>query len=321
MQPPSSGSDGTRGAGDGYLPGEDERTQPSLIPVPPLSSPAEATPELPGHGAPHPNPNHRRNVLLVATACVVALVLAIPLIIWVSSGTDGSGSAARTIHDTAGGTPDSESMKGVRSARGRTGSTSEPGGVIISTGPSQAAAAGPAVDLSHQASGAASSTSAAGGSASGGSGSGGSGTDGSASGGSGLGGSSPNPRPSPTPKPSPKPSSPPAPSPNPYTPAQVCGAGYSQIDQRTLTGGTAKIYLLYNGSRNCVVTMKYGTGVGTAESMSAWVQVEGASSRQSDSGSYKYYAGPVYVYAPQKCVKWGGSYGGASWGSGWEHCG
>jgi hypothetical protein len=78
---------------------------------------------------------------------------------------------------------------------------------------------------------------------------------------------------------------------------------------------------MYNGSRNCVATMKSGAGVGKAQTMSAWVQVQGSSSRVSDSGSFQYYAGPVSVYAPGKCVKWGGSLGSVSWGSGWEHCG
>lgn len=110
---------------------------------------------------------------------------------------------------------------------------------------------------------------------------------------------------------------------NPYTPTQVCGSGYRQIDQHSLGSGatTARIYLLYNAGRNCVVTMKSGTGVGKAGAVSTWVQVQGSSTRHTDSGSYKYYAGPAYVDAPRTCVKWGGSIGGTSWASDWGHCG
>ncbi|EFC81417.1 hypothetical protein FrEUN1fDRAFT_5469 [Parafrankia sp. EUN1f] len=121
------------------------------------------------------------------------------------------------------------------------------------------------------------------------------------------------------PAPAPTSAAAPAAKPNPYTATQVCGSGYSQIDRHSL--GSAMIYLLYDGSRNCVVTLKSGSGVGVAQAMGAWVQVEGSSTRQSDTGSFQYYAGPVYVTAPGKCVKWGGSHAGSTWTSGWEHCG
>ncbi|MDT3446391.1 serine/threonine protein kinase [Pseudofrankia sp. BMG5.37] len=118
-------------------------------------------------------------------------------------------------------------------------------------------------------------------------------------------------------------SAPSAPKTNPYSAAQVCGSGYSQVDSHTLTSGstTAKIVLMYNGSNNCVVTLKSGAGVGTAQSMSAWVQAQNGSSKVTDSGSYEYYAGPAKVSAKAICVKWGGSLGGVSWGSDWSHCG
>ncbi|MFI6024497.1 M23 family metallopeptidase [Amycolatopsis magusensis] len=106
--------------------------------------------------------------------------------------------------------------------------------------------------------------------------------------------------------------------PNPYEPAEVCGAGYQVIDEQALgTAGTA--YLLYNGSSNCVTTIKK-TGVGTASAISAFLEVEG-SARKSDSGSFEYYAGPVTASAPAKCVKWGGSAGASSYESPFEHCG
>ncbi|SCL37793.1 serine/threonine protein kinase [Micromonospora rhizosphaerae] len=111
---------------------------------------------------------------------------------------------------------------------------------------------------------------------------------------------------------------------NPYTAGQVCGSGYQVIDSATLTaGGTrqGRVYLLYNPGNgyNCVVTLK-DTGVGTATTVAAYLEVQGRT-RSTDSGAFKYYAGPVRAGAAGACVKWGGSAGGASYGSPFEHCG
>jgi serine/threonine-protein kinase len=110
---------------------------------------------------------------------------------------------------------------------------------------------------------------------------------------------------------------------NPYTAAEVCGSGYKVIDSAALTsGGTSlgKVYLLYHSGTgtNCTVALK-STAVGTATAASTYLEVKG-SSRKSDSGSFKYYAGPVRAEAAGICVKWGGSTGGASYNSPFEHC-
>ncbi|WP_205326218.1 M23 family metallopeptidase [Glycomyces sp. YM15] len=107
---------------------------------------------------------------------------------------------------------------------------------------------------------------------------------------------------------------------NPYTPGEICGSGYSQINTHAL-GSVGRIYLMYNASNgyNCVVTLKY-TKVGTPSPVSATLQAEGGTVG-SDSGSFSYYAGPVKRYAPNTCVKWGGSVGSTTWTSGWSHCG
>lgn len=105
---------------------------------------------------------------------------------------------------------------------------------------------------------------------------------------------------------------------NPYSPQEVCGSGFSVIDQANVTGGT--VYLLYNSgnTNNCVVTLK-STNLGTASAVSAFLEPEG-SSRTTDSGSFTYYAGPVKRSAPSTCVKWGGSVGSSSYTSPFEHC-
>lgn len=62
------------------------------------------------------------------------------------------------------------------------------------------------------------------------------------------------------------------------------------------------------------------TSLGTATQVAAYLEVQG-STRRTDSGSYSYYAGPVRAAAGGKCVKWGGSTGGAWYDSPFEHCG
>jgi hypothetical protein len=105
---------------------------------------------------------------------------------------------------------------------------------------------------------------------------------------------------------------------NPYTPQEVCGSGFSVIDQQSVTGGT--VYLLYNSgnSNNCVVTLK-STNLGAATAVSAFLEPQGGT-RATDSGNFTYYAGPVKKSAPGVCVKWGGSVGSSTYTSPFEHC-
>ncbi|SBT48625.1 M23 family metallopeptidase [Micromonospora narathiwatensis] len=104
-----------------------------------------------------------------------------------------------------------------------------------------------------------------------------------------------------------------------YDPATVCGSGFEVIDSAKLgSAGTAN--LLWKGStgENCVVTLKMAN-VGTATATSAFLEPQGAA-RSTDSGNFSYYAGPVIRTSPG-CVKWGGSTGGSSYTSAFEHCG
>lgn len=102
----------------------------------------------------------------------------------------------------------------------------------------------------------------------------------------------------------------------PYDPAEVCGSGYYAIDTARL-GSSGTVDLLWNGSKNCVVTLKMAS-LGTDTATSAYLEPTGAT-RQTDSGSYGYYAGPVIATAPS-CIKWGGSAGGTAYNSPSEHC-
>ncbi|WFE41562.1 serine/threonine protein kinase [Micromonospora sp. WMMD998] len=121
----------------------------------------------------------------------------------------------------------------------------------------------------------------------------------------------------------PTPTGDPTPQPNPYTAVQVCGGGYQVIDSAILTRGgirQGRVYLLHSSAAgaNCVVTLK-DADVGQITTVSTYLQVKGEG-RQTESGGYRYYAGPVRATAGGVCVKWGGSAGGASYGSGFEHC-
>ncbi len=116
-----------------------------------------------------------------------------------------------------------------------------------------------------------------------------------------------------------------------YSASALCGSGYYNVDSHALThnGHTAAvIYLSYNGSSDCVVTLKNEL-VGTGTITGAWVQPEG-STETSDESYYDDYAGPVRRSAPGTCIKWGGdatyhvsgdTYDLLSWTSGWSHCG
>lgn len=113
-------------------------------------------------------------------------------------------------------------------------------------------------------------------------------------------------------------STPPKEPPNKYTPQSACnsggkGSGYYTLRSMAVSGGVA--YLLYSNSTkyNCAVTMKT-KHVGTKSSVSTWIQKKGGGAI-SDSGSFAWYAGPVYVNAPGACVRFGGNGSTAPYGN------
>ncbi|KNX38841.1 hypothetical protein [Luteipulveratus halotolerans] len=99
----------------------------------------------------------------------------------------------------------------------------------------------------------------------------------------------------------------------------VCGSGYRVVDQHAVTGGT--VFLTYNGTRNCVVTVRNTAGA------KVWmVAVVGLSSHSTwdgdDEGSYSSYAGPVYSDpSAGHCIDWGGEISGSRFIARDTHCG
>ncbi|GLY79759.1 spore-associated protein A [Actinoallomurus iriomotensis] len=102
------------------------------------------------------------------------------------------------------------------------------------------------------------------------------------------------------------------------SPIAACGGGsYHVIDKHDL--GPAVIYLLYNGTTNCVVTWKDSPNT---TSVYASIQRQSDGKEVQDVGHYSTYAGPVKLNAAGTCVWWMGGYGNSyEWGSGWSHCG
>ena len=102
-----------------------------------------------------------------------------------------------------------------------------------------------------------------------------------------------------------------------YTPEAVCGAGYAKVSGGTKSvGGWGTVYLLYNRKNgyNCVVTIK-SSYVKTATRTSATLEVSRPASggtipyvnKDSDSGKYRYYAGPVKLPGKGMCVRFSGT--------------
>ncbi len=91
---------------------------------------------------------------------------------------------------------------------------------------------------------------------------------------------------------------------NPYSASALCGSGYSVVDYFK-DDGRAYIYLLYNSGngKNCVVSLKQKQ-LGSKTHVSAVLQTK--ATVKVDSGNYGYYAGPVYLYARNECVSFGG---------------
>jgi hypothetical protein len=94
-----------------------------------------------------------------------------------------------------------------------------------------------------------------------------------------------------------------------------CGSGYSVVGSKDV--GDGKAFITYNSSTgyNCVVTVSDTQG--TAMYLDARLRIHRTDtvwkSSEMDAGNYKYFAGPVYVYAKGHCIDYGGSAGNASY--------
>ncbi|WP_436979933.1 spore-associated protein A [Streptomyces sp. enrichment culture] len=88
-----------------------------------------------------------------------------------------------------------------------------------------------------------------------------------------------------------------------------CGGGYVVIDSREIYG--AVVYLTWSETtgNNCVVTKANVTSY--SRFMNAYVRQAGGDGTdpwRSDPGQWTTYAGPVYRYARNTCIDWGGAH-------------
>lgn len=106
-----------------------------------------------------------------------------------------------------------------------------------------------------------------------------------------------------------------------YTPEGVCGSGFGKVSDgsRPVKTSSGKVwgyvYLLYNRTTgyNCVATIKTSY-TGTATYTAATLQTQTRRIRdeplhtasKKDAAPFKYYAGPVKLYAKGFCVKYWG---------------
>ncbi|MFS4106533.1 spore-associated protein A [Streptomyces sp. PD-S100-1] len=88
-----------------------------------------------------------------------------------------------------------------------------------------------------------------------------------------------------------------------------CGSGYGVIGSKDVGDGIAFITYSSSTGYNCVVTVSDTPG--KAMYMEARLRVHRTDgiwkASEMNAGTFKYYAGPVYVYAKGSCVDYGGT--------------
>lgn len=100
-----------------------------------------------------------------------------------------------------------------------------------------------------------------------------------------------------------------------YTPEGVCGNGFAVVNKAPV-GSLGTVYLLYNrrNGLNCAVTIKSKLqGLSTRTTVELQVSRPAGNGtapyvqKDSDTGRFKYYAGPVKLQGKGMCVKFFGS--------------
>ncbi|GAA3127259.1 hypothetical protein [Streptosporangium carneum] len=105
------------------------------------------------------------------------------------------------------------------------------------------------------------------------------------------------------------------------SPESVCGSGFGRVGDGSRPVKTASgkvwghVYLLYNRTTgyNCVATIKTSyAGRATYTSVTLQTQTRrvrdepARTATKKDAGQFKYYAGPIKLYAKNLCVKYWG---------------
>jgi hypothetical protein len=104
-----------------------------------------------------------------------------------------------------------------------------------------------------------------------------------------------------------------------YTPREVCGAGFTHVVAVKDLGRQGVLHLLSDGDAQlpgtyCAVTLKR-TRTGVPSKTEVWLKT-GRQDWVRDIGTYKYYAGPVYVRMDGSGYQYAGGHDGINWTSG-----
>jgi hypothetical protein len=89
----------------------------------------------------------------------------------------------------------------------------------------------------------------------------------------------------------------------PASAASPCGG--SLLGNWQISGGYISVYYESSTGDNCALT--YTNKPGKAQHI--MVEIDDGGAAHTDSGTYSYYAGPVRVHAPGKCVNFEGEIG------------
>jgi hypothetical protein len=93
---------------------------------------------------------------------------------------------------------------------------------------------------------------------------------------------------------------------NPGTAQAASPCPGTKIDSMTVPNGYGVVELFYSNGYNCVVTRQTFGDTNVQRSMEASIKLSTSNTWKTDEGLYYSYAGPVSVYAPSKCIDWGG---------------
>ncbi|GAA1708756.1 hypothetical protein [Nonomuraea bangladeshensis] len=94
----------------------------------------------------------------------------------------------------------------------------------------------------------------------------------------------------------------------PAAAAGPCGSSYTRVGVYPIKRGdgtrtgTLEVHYSSSAGKNCALTYGYGAYANTPSWKSVVISRGDGSGEDSNSGTFTYYAGPVYVSAPGQCI-------------------
>ncbi|WP_232835300.1 spore-associated protein A [Actinocorallia populi] len=104
--------------------------------------------------------------------------------------------------------------------------------------------------------------------------------------------------------------------------AGECGSGYAVVNKDAI-GTKGTVFLTYNAStgKNCAIAKRNTAGSPVLIEVGLGANPVGSHWPAFQGGQFRSYAGPVYLYAPGKCVDWMGRISGTEGGKRKTNCG